>query len=464
MTWLARNAFALGVAAAGFTLAVGLPTADPDTYWHLASGRWMIDHRAILRTDIFSSTVPGEAYSVGEWLGQIVLAAVFGARQWVGLALLQAVLVAIAAFFLARLSRRGGAPLVAALLVVTLALVASKTRWTDRPAIFTFVLFPVVLDLLYSARAGSARALVAIPPLILLWANLHGGYAIGIALVLAFTAEALSSRRPMFGAFGLTLLASVALSFLDPETFGAGGAAAHALAPPRFISEEAPPDVLEPSGLVFAGFLLATLGVALFAGGGLLELLLFVPLLWLALSAQRHLVFFVFATTPFVAAGGARAFARMRPRSLQEARPLPQRVLPAPAVALLGLLLCAGALASAIGAPTEPDERAYPTGAIDALRTGSGTLLNEYDWGGYLIFRVPERRVFVDGRLFPFYPDVLRDYRDAVDLRPEWKNVLARYDVREVLLRPTKALAVALREDGWKVRAEGPTFVLLAKP
>lgn len=458
MRWLARNAFALGVGAAGFTLAVGLPTGDPDTYWHLASGQWMLDHHALLKNDIFSSTVPGQPYSVGEWLGEVVLALAFGAGQWVGLAILRAVLVAIGAFFLARLARRGGAPLVAALLVVTWALVVSKTRWTDRPAIFTFVLFPVVLDLLYSARAGSRRALIAIPALIFVWANLHGGYAIGIALVVAFAVEALVQRRPDAGRLVLTLAAAVAVSFLDPEAFGAGNAAAHAFAPPRFISEEAPPDILEPSGLVFAAFVLAALGVALLQGGGLLDLLLLVPLLWLGLSAQRHLLFFVFAATPFIAAGAARIYVRLRPRTQ------PARGLPPPAAASLAVLLCAGALASAFGAPTLPDEHAYPVGAVGALRAGSGTLLHEYDWGGYLIYRVPERKVFVDGRLFPFYPAVLRDYRDAVELRPNWKDVLARYDVREVLLMPNKALAVALREDGWKVRAEGPTFVLLAKP
>lgn len=458
MSWLARNAFALGVAAATFTLGVGLPTGDPDTYWHLVSGQWMIDHHEILRTDIFSSTVAGQPYSVGEWLGEVVLALVFGAGQWAGLAVFRATLVAIAVFFLARLSRRSGAPLVAALVVLAFAIVASKARWTDRPAIFTVVLFPVVLDLLYSARAGSRRALLAIPPLIALWANLHGGYVIGIALVLAFAIEAIGLRRPEGRALGLALIACVALSFLDPETFGAGGAAAHVLAPPRFIGEEAPPDVLEASGFVFAGFVLAALGVALLDGGGLLELLLFVPLVWLGLSAQRHLVFFVFAATPFIAAGAARLYARALPRS----RPL--RPFPPQAAAALALLLCAGALASALGAPNAPDERAYPTGAVDALRTGTGTLINEYDWGGYLILRVPGRKVFVDGRLFPFFPAVLREYRDAVELRPDWKDVLARYDVREVLLRPSRPLAVALHEDGWRVRASGQNFVLLAKP
>src|SRR5437868_2224004 len=159
MSWIARNAFPIGLAAAGFMLASGYPTGDPDTYWHLASGQWMLDHREILRTDLFSSTVNGQPYSVGQWLGEIVLTLVFNAGGWAGLAIFRALLVGVAAFFLARLSRRGGAPLVAALLVVVWALVFSKARLTDRPALFTLVLFPVVLELLYSGRAGSRRAL-----------------------------------------------------------------------------------------------------------------------------------------------------------------------------------------------------------------------------------------------------------------------------------------------------------------
>lgn len=462
MSWLARNVFPIGVAAAAFTLAVGLAASDPDTYWHLASGQWMIDHRAILRTDVFSSTAAGAPYSVGEWLGEVVLAQVFALAGWTGLAIFGAAMVAVAAFFLARLSRRDGAPLIAALIVCIAALVVSKSRWTDRPAIFTFVLFPVVLELLYRARAGSRAALLAIPPLILLWANLHGGYVIGIGLVAAFTIEALVRRRTAVAPLAIALVASVLLSFLDPETFGVTGAAAHVFAPPRFISEELPPDVLESTGLVFALFVLAMVTIALFkagpAGAGLLELLLFIPLLWLALSAQRHLMYFVFAATPFVAAGIGRLWATVRPRS----RPLV--ALPRPAAAALALILCAAAIVSATGALPRPDERAYPVGALDALRSGRGVLLNEYSWGGYLIEQVPERKVFIDGRLFPFSPGILRDYLDAVDLHPTWKDVLAKYDVNEVLLPPTKALAVALREDGWRVRASGPTFVLLARP
>ncbi|MEK6620451.1 MAG: hypothetical protein AABZ26_05695, partial [Chloroflexota bacterium] len=70
---LVSQAAPLGMAAAAFTVAVGLPSSDPDMWWHLASGRWMFEHGELLRVEIFSSTAPGTPYVVGEWLGQIVL-------------------------------------------------------------------------------------------------------------------------------------------------------------------------------------------------------------------------------------------------------------------------------------------------------------------------------------------------------------------------------------------------------
>jgi hypothetical protein len=452
---LAPHAYPLGLAAATFATASGYATGDPDTYWHLASGQWMLDHRELLRNDIFSSTVAGKPYALGEWLGEIVLTLVFNLGGWSALTVFRALLAGLASFFLGRVSRAMGAPLVAALVVVVWAVALAKTRWTDRPAIFGVVLFIVVLDLLFRSRAGSRWALVAIPPVVLLWANLHGSYPLGIGLVLAFTLEALLERRPEARRLLLALGACVVLSFLDPDTLGIGGAASHAFTPPRFISEEVPPDVLTPPGLIFAAFVLASLALALVVGGVLLEGLLVVPLLWLGLSAQRQLVFFIFAATPFIAA----SLAQLRLGRLRAPRPWPPV-----AAGAMAAVLCVIALASLVAVPPAPDETGYPTGALAALRAGSGTLLNEYDWGGYLIYRAPERKVFVDGRLFPYLPQVLADWDNAVQLRPDWREVLRRYDVAEVLLRPSRPLVIALREEGWPVRAEGNNFVLLARP
>ena len=132
----------------------------------------------------------------------------------------------------------------------------------------------------------------------------------------------------------------------------------------------------------------------------------------------------------------------------------------------IAVVLVIAALASAPAAPTRPDERTYPTAALDALREDNGVLLNEYDWGGYLIFNLPERPVFIDGRYVPYLGGVLDDYRALVSLRPGWRDLLDKYKVSELLLRPERPLAVALREDGWRVRSTDSAgrWIVLARP
>ena len=61
-------------------------------------------------------------------------------------------------------------------------------------------------------------------------------------------------------------------------------------------------------------------------------------------------------------------------------------------------------------------------------------------------------------------PEVFADWREAVELGPRWKQVLDRYKVDQVLLRPDRALVSALREVGWRVVTEDARAVLLERP
>jgi hypothetical protein len=444
----------LYVAAAAFAIAVSLPGGDPDTYWHLASGKWMVEHAQLLRADVFSSTVNGAPYSVGEWLGELGIYGSYVLGGWAGIALLRATLVAIGAFFITKVALRA-APAPFALAITALALALSEITWTDRPQLFTFALFPLLLELLMAARAGKTRLLFVVPPLILLWTNLHGGYALGLALVAIFAAEAILTRRNAMP-FAAAAVLALAASFIDPGSLGLGAAAAHATSPPRFIVEEAPPDVLRPAGFVFALFGLATLGLALARGGTLLDALLLVPLFWLGLSAQRHMPYFALAATPYIAGGLSELWWRWRPAS--------RFALPRPVIVGVGAGLVAMVAASIATAPFAPIETQYPTAARAQLAGTSGNLLNEYDWGGYLIWRVPERPVFIDGRLFLFLPDVLTDYEEMVFMRPGWRERLDRHAIAQVLLRPDRPLVAALRDLGWTVVSEDKTALLMQRP
>lgn len=511
---VSASAVPLAVAAAAFTVAVGLPAGDPDMWWHLASGRWMVEHRDGLRVDVFSSTAAGEPYALGEWLGEVAVYLAYAAGSWTGVAILRAALVAVAAYSVTRLALRT-APARVAIPLAALAIVLSKPTWTDRPQLFTLALFPLVLDLCLAARAGSRGAAIATVPLVAVWADLHGGYALGIALLWIFALDALLERRPLAAPLATAAIATVVVS-AQPGALSLLRAAGHVAGSTVRIVEESPVDPLTPFGALFALFVGATLLLFMLRGASLLAAIVLVPMLWLALSAQRHVPLFAFAAVPFLAGPltsvvaevvtpvrRARAIGRLLPRGmpgkLNQFGSDPNRIgsnfratsedqrtrLPGPATDAPGaprtsskaylvrrgtagpiaVLLWLGALASIATITPAPDLKPYPDGARAALASSSGILLNEYDWGGYLIWTVPSRPVFVDGRLYPFAGNgVIDAYQTAVHVLPSWRGVIERWNVAQALLRPDRALVQALRDDGWSVRAQGDGFVLLERP
>lgn len=521
-TALVANALPLAVAAAAFTLAVGLPAGDPDMWWHLASGRWMVEHGEGLRVDVFSSTATGEPYALGEWLGQVILYEAYAAAGWIGVAILRAALVATAAFAVVRLALRY-APARIAIPVAVLALMLSKAVWTDRPQLFTLALFPVLLELCFAARAGSRAALFATVPLIALWANVHGGYALGVAMLWIFALEAVLERRPAVPQLATALVTTVIVG-MEPGALSLLRAVGHVAGSTVRIVEESPVDPLTPFGALFALFLGATLAVLMLRGGSILSALVLLPMLALALSAQRHVPLFGFAAVPFLVGPltglaeevgttlrkrgiivpffGAPSGAASRAAVSSRGGGLPSGVYVIPYQAgtdqyrsgtethtapngtperieergsprfpsksfpfAVATALWLGALASIATADPRPDLRPYPDGARAALAASSGVLLNEYDWGGYLIWEVPSRPVFVDGRLYPFAGnDVMGAYQEAIHVLPSWRAVIDRWNVAQALVRPERAVVQALRDEGWTVRAQGDGFVLLERP
>jgi hypothetical protein len=347
--------------------------------------------------------------------------------------------------------------------------------WGDRPQLFTLALFPVVLDLLLSARlppageaAPSIRRLAVLPLIFVLWANLHGGFAVGLVAVaiVAFDAVLERDARSRTGLV-LALIASVIATQLNPEGGGLlGRAAAYGAMLPGWIVEDRPLDVLSGAGFVFAVLLLAAIAAAMLRGREGIAARLGAPLLWpgliapfavLALAIQREAPYACVVLAPFVAAMVPDALGRRVATALTVPR--------AAALAVCGVLVMLLAALALTAAPREPDLSTYPAGALPALVQTSGNLLNEYDWGGYLIRYAPERRVFIDGRgAVLFVPEVLDDFQRAVALAPGYRDVLRKWDIAVALLRADRPLAGALREDGWRVAASDTRWVLLTRP
>src|SRR4030067_118497 len=68
----------------GFLAYGSLLLGDPDTYWHIATGRWIIEHATVPAYDPFSHTMRGAPWTAHEWLAEVMLALAFQAFGWTG--------------------------------------------------------------------------------------------------------------------------------------------------------------------------------------------------------------------------------------------------------------------------------------------------------------------------------------------------------------------------------------------
>ena len=243
-----------------------LPVGDSDVFWHLALGRDTLAN-GVQHVDTYSWTVAGQPVSIDQWLGQVLWAAAWQLGDWRGVVALRAVAVGllVGVIVYAALRERPTRPLVAVLAALP-AIVLTRFIWTERPELFGWVCFAAFIVLLRAARAGSDRALYWIPALIIVWANLHGSFALGAVLMVLVAIEAAFAESSRWRSYGVAALGSILGTLLTPAGIGTWTAPGfHLLHPPREIQEWGVPDVTTLPGASFFLAVFATLAIALFA-------------------------------------------------------------------------------------------------------------------------------------------------------------------------------------------------------
>jgi 4-amino-4-deoxy-L-arabinose transferase-like glycosyltransferase len=162
--------------------AGGMPLlADPDSQWHVAIGKWIVTNGAVPTVDSHSHTFLGKPWIAKEWLSQVAFAAAFGVGGWAGVVVLAAAAIAAAFALLLRLLLRDLAPLPA--LVLALAAAAMwAPQFLARPHVlalpFTLLWVAGLVQAVEHRRAPQPVLLLAM----LMWANLHGGFTLGLLL------------------------------------------------------------------------------------------------------------------------------------------------------------------------------------------------------------------------------------------------------------------------------------------
>ncbi|HEU5451756.1 MAG TPA: tetratricopeptide repeat protein [Terriglobales bacterium] len=180
-----RATWVLIALALAYAFLAGFHTTDFDTGWHLATGRYVLQHHAVPDTDQFSYTARGAPWIYPPLPG-VIFYLLYQLDGWSALSWLTA-LACVAAV---GLTLRRDQPITSALAIVAVPAIAFRT--VARADLFNTVCFAALLRVLWTQfRSGRAR-LWWIPVVMCLWANLHLGFVAGIGLLLAYAgAEAL---------------------------------------------------------------------------------------------------------------------------------------------------------------------------------------------------------------------------------------------------------------------------------
>src|SRR5436190_3325908 len=188
---------------------------DPDTMWQVTVGQWIIDHREVPTVDVYSFTMRGEPWMSTQWLAQVLYAKAFAVAGWSGPVVLAAGAIAVTFALLTRfLFRRlsGGATLT----FFAAALALTMPHMLARPHVLALPLLVAWTAGLTAAADRREAPSFRLLPLMALWANLHGGFVFGLALLAPFAFDALwnreGSRRTSLAlrwiAFGVCALAA----------------------------------------------------------------------------------------------------------------------------------------------------------------------------------------------------------------------------------------------------------------
>lgn len=410
--------------------------SDSDSWWNLATGRYVVTEHRLPVPDPFAYTTagaapvyPGEERTryfnlTHEWLAQAVWYAIWSAGGAAAVVLWKALLMTLLCGLTGLVAKwrtdswlwGTAAALAAASLAVEFA--------HDRPGILSYV-FTAAFIAIFESR----KRLWLLPPLLLIWANCHGGFFLGWIVCAAYAGEALLRRAPDWRRILLVSGVAVAVSAINPNGFGVIATVLSYRQSPMLTSliEWSPADLWGPP-YAFDVLLYAAAACMLLAcrGGK-----------WRQVRPADCLLFLAFAAAAVKAFRNEMLIGLLAPVLIASYFPWKRRLPLVAAYAAAATLLAAVVWGSARGSyfQLRAAEWRYPVGAAKFLRDHriTASLFNTYEYGGYLIWS--GQRVFIDGRVLS--ERVYQDYRNILGTPPgdpRRDETLARYGIGAIVI------------------------------
>ncbi len=462
---------------------------DSDTGWHLRTGEWILQHGRVPVVDMFSFTKLGQPWFAWEWLWDLAFGWLHLHAGLAGVALASLTVIALAFAIAFRTALRRSRNLFIVFCITALGMIVSTMHWHARPHLFTLLFTALFCAILDRVRSGNVRLLWLLPPLTILWTNLHGAFFVGVILLCGLAAG------DIFGWFveADRGLASERLHRSWPYLLAAAGCGAASFINPygyqlhlhifRYLFLENHADQIQEFqslnfhgmvGVVFALLLLVAVVSAIwqFVHKEFGASLLLLGWSALALYSMRNIPIFALVMIPLASEAIGQMLSRANLSAVSEWVRRPVRSfldlesefdeldrhwrLHLVSIAGLSLLLAVSF------APNPPDKlraqfdpRHFPVAAVNASIAGlSEPRVFAHDqWGGYLIYRLyPRLRVFTDGRSDFYGPAFLDEWEGIRSGAYDWQQRLDKYAIDTVLLPAGASLASTLKQSRrWRV-------------
>lgn len=432
--------------------------AESDLFWHLRTGERILEE-GLSRAEVYSYTSQQEIFHNHEWLAEVIAASLYRGGGFDLLVAAKAAAAGALMILLAVAARRRGASGLAIPVSLLYALVLVRFRLYVRPELLTLLFLPAV-DILAQKylQRGSRRLLVAFPVIAALWANLHPGVLVGIAVIGAHGLGAAidhALRREPANRSGRPLLLVAAAVTSIPATFLNPYGPAIFTPLVQIYSSEAianasvrewqPPAV--DSFLLFYFLIAAVAALLLLTARRITarDALLYLGTGFMALTSLRYVGIYAVVSAPIFARHLHWAVIWLRPKA-RDAAPNFAKILSAPirAVVVSAVALWLGATLLSNHASifhldqsrlyrfgTGLDSSSAPIETVEVLEAHQlgGPVYNSWAFGGYLIWRSwPRLQVFLDGRDF-MQIELIDELR-----RSTAAEILERYRIRTALV------------------------------
>ncbi|MRR06872.1 MAG: hypothetical protein EG828_07995 [Deltaproteobacteria bacterium] len=441
---------------------------DCDTGYHIRAGEWILSHLAVPRQDMFSYLTPPLPWTAHEWLSEVIMVLIHHVSGLTGLVILFTSILALVSLMLFQMLRNEGGNILLAIAIVLLATASSQVHWLARPHVFSLLLFLVWYRILEDYRLGAANRLYLLPPVLLLWVNLHGGYVAGFLLLAIYLVGGLpecfsgetglreTARQRLKKLAAITAIC-IPVSCINPYGW-------HILLFPfnlvsnklimDSVTEFLSPNFHEPSPFKYLLMLLLTVLALSRQKLRLVELLLLLAFLNMSLFSVRYIPLFAIIAAPIImrhgdtllrtARGSLASLLARKADSIAATDASSGGMLwPMAAVAAVTWIAASGTIQYGF------DPSKVPAAAVRFIEKANlqGNMFNDDEFGDYVIYAAwPRYKVFFDGRSDMYGPARLKEYMQVVNFEEGWGKTLDKYRTNWIFINTKSKFARFLKE------------------